>query len=209
MSIPIQRLYNSPNCVLSLQGFSDENSSTQSTPVMSVLTVAQCQIMNQPHTLSGGVSFVNNLVKAVSAYGQQCLSGLTHPEELEGESDYIFLQKLPEKNRHLLVWQEKKDHTEKEIKLELSTIQLFDLLETIDQLCADPMTLPQITTKLNPVSRRYRQMEVSLVEQSAPVAFGLTGFALSALLLFLMPYPQEINDPNLQPAPPPVENIEE
>ena len=38
--------------------------------------------------------------------------------------------------------------------------------------------------------------------------FGLAGFALSAIALFLIPLPNEISDPNLEPTPPREENIE-
>ena len=62
----------------------------------------------------------------------------------------------------------KKEDTENQLEIELSTVQLFDLLETLDQFLADSSTLPHLNDSLSPVSRRYRQMEVSLVEQSTP-----------------------------------------
>lgn len=209
MSIPIQRQYNSPNCTLSLHGFSDDNSNlSNGVPVMTVLTEAKCQILGNPTVLSGGVTFVANLLRAVSAYGQEFLSGLTHSWAVEDENDYIYLRKIPQKNRHLLVWQEKKEDTEHQLEIELSTVQLFDLLETLDQFLADASTLPHLSDNLSPVSRRYRQMEVSLVEQSTPAVLGLAGFALSAIALFLIPIPNEISDPNLEPIAPREENIE-
>lgn len=209
MSIPIQRQYNSPNCTLSLQGFSDDsNSASNGVPVMTILTEARCQILGNPTVLTGGVNFMANLLRAVSAYGQELLSGLTHSWDAYDESDYVFLRKLPQKNRHLLVWQDKKEEADNQLEIELSTVQLFDLLETIDQFYADKATLPHLEDPLSPVSRRYRQMEVSLVEQSTPAVLGLAGFALSAIALFLIPVPNEISDPNLEPIPPREENIE-
>ncbi len=53
MSISVQRQYIAPNCTLSLQGFSDDNSSNETLPVMTVLTLAQCQIVGNPNVLSG------------------------------------------------------------------------------------------------------------------------------------------------------------
>ncbi|MBE9222318.1 DUF4335 domain-containing protein [Cyanobacterium stanieri LEGE 03274] len=209
MSIPIQRQYTSPNCTLFLQGFSDDNNAVSNgIPVMTILTEARCQILGNPTVLSGGVTFVANLLRAVSAYGQELLSGLTHSWAADDDSDYVYLRKLPQKNRHLLVWQEKKEDSGNQLEIELSTVQLFDLLETLDQLLVDSATLPHLSDNLSPVSRRYRQMEVSLVEQSTPAVLGVAGFALSAIALFLIPIPNEIPDPNLEPIAPREENIE-
>lgn len=202
MSQTIERQYISPNCVLSLQGFSDDNSN-DITPVMSVLTQAKCEIVGISPPLSGGLIFIQNLMKAVSAYSQEFLSGLTHSWESKEESDYISLSKLPEKNRHLLIWQKKKDDTNNKLEIELSTIQLFDLLDTIDQLCLDKYTLPQLEDTLQPLSRRHRQAEVSIVEQSTPVSLGIAGLVLAAIALFMIPNPTTIKDPNEEPKPTP------
>ena len=201
MSNPIERQYLSPNCILSLQGFSDDDSEAIPSPVMSVLAQAKCQIVGSPHTLQGGLTFLENLTQAISSYTQGLFSGLTHPWESSETSDYIKLQKMTDKNRHLLIWQEEKDNSEKQIEIELSTIQLFDLQDAIDQLCRDENTLPQIQDQLKPLSRRYRQSEITIVEQSTPAALGLVSFSVAALLLFLIPYPSEIKDPNLEPQP--------
>ncbi len=209
MSIPIQRQYSSPNCILSLHGFSDDSNPKEGVLILSVLTEAKCRIVGVNQNLTGGVNFVANLVKAVSCYGQGLLSGLTHSWETADDNDYVFLQKIPEKNRHLLVFQQKKEEAENQIEIELTTVQLFDLLETIDQFCADKSTLPNLEDNLNPLSRRYRQIEVSLVEQSIPGVIGLAGFMLSAIALFLIPTPGEIRDPNQEIQTPTDNNTEE
>jgi len=201
MSFPIQRQYSSPNCVLSLQGFTDDNNQYDNSAVMTVLTLAQCQILGNPNILTGGVNFLQNLIKAVSKYSQERLSGLTHPSEIAEENDYITIEKLADKNRHKLIWQEKKEQTEKQIELELSTIQLFDLLETLDQLQADGNTLPQLEDKLQPLPRSYRRAEESFVQQSTPATVGIASLALAAIAMFMIPNPAEIKDPNLEPQP--------
>ena len=166
MSNSIQRQYLSPNCTLSLQGFADDNSD-QISPVMSVLTQVQCQIIGIPQVLTGGLTFLENLIKAISGYTQSLLSGLPHPPaEIDTTNDYVELKKKEEQNRHLLmVWQGEKESQEKKFEIELSTIQLFDLQDTIDQLVKDESTLPQIEHPLQPLSRRYRQSDVSVVER--------------------------------------------
>ncbi|BAQ63649.1 DUF4335 domain-containing protein [Geminocystis sp. NIES-3709] len=202
MSNTIHRQYISPNCVLSLQGFSDDNND-----VMSVLTQAECQIVGHTTILSGGLVFVENLIKAVSAYSQELLSGLSHSGQ-STDDQYICLRKLPEKNRHLLIWQEKKEDTNNQLEIELSTIQFFDLLDTIDQLSVDKYTLPQLEDNLYPLSRRYRQGDISIVEQSTPLALGFVGLALASIALFMIPNPSTIKDPNQEPKPIPNNNTQ-
>lgn len=196
MTSSIQRNYSSPNCMLFLEGFSDDSSSvSDGLPILSVLSTVQCQIIGCEPKLTGGKDFLVNLIKAVSIYAQGLLSGVNAPLENETDTNIIHLKKITAQNRHLLVWQENKEN---KVQLELTTVQLFDLLEAIDQFCADSRTLPDLTFELKPVSRRYRQAEESLVKQSTPAALGLAGFALAAIALFLIPVPSEIKDPSLQ-----------
>jgi hypothetical protein len=201
MTFQLQRNYSSPNCLLSLQGFSDDSgTSSDGLPLLSVLITAQCQIIGCEPKLSGGKDFLVNLIKAVSVYAQSFLSGINSPSETETNAHSIHLEKPPEKNRHLLVWQENKENEENKVELELTTVQLFDLVEAIDQFLADTHTLPDLTLDLQPVSRRYRQVEESLIQQSTPAALGFAGFALAAIALFLIPMPSEIKDPRLKDA---------
>jgi Domain of unknown function (DUF4335) len=209
MSNSIERQYLSPNCVLSLQGFTDDNNGNESQPVMSVLSLAQCQIVGNPVILSGGLVFIEHLMKAVSAYAQELLSGLTHSWEYTDDTHYISLNKVSERNRHLLLWQEKKENTDNQLQIELSTVQFFDLLETIDQLSADNFTLPQLKDNPQPLSPRHRQGDVSIVEQSTPVALGFVGLSLAAIALFMIPNPNTIKDPNQEPRPTPIQNKNE
>ena len=195
----LQRNYSSPNCTLFLQGFSDDSSnSAEGLPILSVLISATCQIVGCETKLTGGKDFFVNLAKAVSSYAQGFLSGIGHPQESQGESDLVYLEPLTEKNRHLLVWQPNKDNEENKVELELTTVQLFDLVEAIDQFFADSRTLPDLNLDLHPVSRRYRQAEETIVQQSTPAALGLAGFALATVILFLIPIPSEIKDPRLE-----------
>lgn len=209
MSNTIERQYLSPNCILSLQGFSNENNTDGIQPIMSVLTQAQCQIVGNPVILSGGLVFIEHLIKAVSAYAQQFLSGLTHTFEYTDETNYISITKVPEKNRHLLLWQEKKEDTNGQLQVELTTVQFFDLLDTIDQLSVDNNTLPQLQDDLQPLSRRYRQGDISLIEQSTPAVMGFFGLTLAAITLFMIPNPTMIKDPNQQLKPNNLENKNE
>lgn len=191
MTFPLQRIYNSPNCRLILEGFAEENK--DGIQILSVLTNAKCQIIGINQSLTGGKDFLISLVKSVSLYAQEFLSGITHPHEKTN----IYLQKIEEKNRHLLTWQKDDDNQESKIELEITTAQLFDLVETIDQFLIDSSTLPELSLDLKPVSRRYRQVEENLIQQSTPALLGLGSFALMAIALFMIPIPSEIKDPRL------------
>ncbi|BAQ63081.1 hypothetical protein GM3708_3487 [Geminocystis sp. NIES-3708] len=206
MSDSIERQYLSPNCILSLQGFTDQNNSHENQPILSVLSQAQCQIIGHPVILSGGLVFMEHLIKAVSAYAQELLSGLNHSWEYTDDTNYISISKIPDKNRHLLVWQEKKDDTNNQLQIELSTVQFFDLLETIDQLSVDDYTLPQLQDNPQPLSPRHRQGDISLIEQSTPAVMGFFSLALAAIALFMIPNPSTIKDPNQEPKPTPTQN---
>ena len=201
MSNPIKRQYLSPNCILYVDGFGDDNSD-QISPVMSVLTQVQFQFIGGPDGLHGGLNFLQNIINAISRYTQSLLSGLPHPPiKMDSDGDYIEFQKKDEdhQNRHLLiVWDGDKSHNEKKIEIELTTIQLFDLQDTIDQLAKDNTTLPQITNTLEPLSRRYRQSDVSIVEQSTPAVLGFVSLSIAAAIMFMIPHPTTIEDPNLE-----------
>ncbi|WP_308254348.1 DUF4335 domain-containing protein [Geminocystis sp. GBBB08] len=145
-------------------------------------------------------------MKAVSAYAQELLSGLTRTCEYTNDNNYISLSKVPEKNRHLLLWQEKKEDTNHQLRIELSTVQFFDLLETIDQLCADNYTLPQLQDHLKPLSSRHRQGDISIIQQSTPAVLGFFSLALVAIALFIIPNPSIIKDPNQELKPTPTQN---
>lgn len=201
MSSSIERQYLSPNCILSLQGFTEDNENNEGFAVMSVLTQAQCQILGNPITLQGGLTFLQHLLSAVSHYTQDLLSGLNRPVEYTDSNDYIRLSNLKDKKRHLLKWQKEKDNSESQVEWELTTVQLFDLLDALDQLCRDTQTLPQLKDEIKPLSRRHRQSEISFVEQSTPATLGFMGFTLAAIALFFIPHPSNIKDPNQEPQP--------
>lgn len=196
MTMQLQSQYLSPNCQIFLEGFNDSSNPSDGMPVMSVLFNARCEIIGLQPVLTGGKDFLEHLIKAVSIYAQEFLSGVTPPIDNNYETHLIYLKKIPEKNRHLLVWQASKDKEEDKIEFELTTVQLFDLVDAIDQFLADSRTLPELNWNLQPISRRYRQKSESFVQQSMPAALGVASFALMAIALFLIPTPSGIKNPN-------------
>jgi hypothetical protein len=71
----------------------------------------------------------------------------------------------------------------------LTTVQLFDLMEAIDQLLADGQTLPNLSLNLASVPRRDTQPQEPLVQRAAPLAVGTSSLVAAAALFFLVPNP--------------------
>ncbi|MGK7928061.1 MAG: DUF4335 domain-containing protein [Spirulina sp.] len=198
----IKRQYNLPNCRLVLEGVDDENAEgnrPDRRPLLSILIHAECHFTGSEQTLSGGKDFLESLVKAVSAYAQEFLSGIRHPVELEHPQESVRLLKGDDPNVHHLLWQHAAEDAESESKplhFDLNTIQLFDLVEAVDQLFADSRTLPDLSLHLTPVSRRHRQADVPLAKRATPMVTGVGSLAIAALLLFMLPIP-EVKEPEV------------
>ena len=184
----IRRQYSLPNCTLILDGLSnDTEATTNGRPLINILVNAECHFVGSNQILSGGRVFFENLVKATSAYAQEFLSGFAHPYEAQ-DSERVSLEKT-EKNGHRLIWQPDAEQ-EKRAEIELTTVQLFDLVEAIDQFFADSQTLPEFALSIEPVSQRYRQAEEPLVQRAAPAAIGTASLAFAAITFFFVPVPE-------------------
>ncbi len=190
----IKRQYNLPNCTLVLDGLSNDGSISQSgQPLMSILLNAECHFLgtNQTNkTISGGRAFLESLVAAVSAYGQECLSGLHHPQESKEEGGKLDLTPGSKSHLHRLTWEPPAEENGEKVEIELTTVQLFDLVEAVDRLFADSETLPDLTVPLQSVSKRYRQSEEPLLHRAAPPIVGIGSFLLTAATFFFLPVPE-------------------
>lgn len=210
----IRRQYSLPNCTLILEGLSDATAGMgdafDGRPLMTILVNAECRFMGQPQPISGGRDFFDNLVQSVSRYAQEFLSHVPHPQLDGAKPPLVQLQPLPDKNLHRLTVGQAAEtlatvpadsHSasgategglegKNPIQLDLTTVQLFDLVEAIDQFLADQRTLPDLTVPLQAISRRYRQADKSVAQRSAPAAIGVTSLAVAALALFFVPVPE-------------------
>jgi hypothetical protein len=145
--------------------------------------------------LTGGRDFLESLVKAVSGYAQEFLSQVHHPEAHRSGLGTVQLQKIGN-NRHRLIVQSTKREAGLEdsnggvVQLDLTTVQLFDLVEAVDQFFADSQTLPDLSLRLAPVSKRYSTSNQPLVKQAVPAAVGVSSLAIAAIAFFLVPLPQ-------------------
>lgn len=205
----IRRQYSLPNCTLILEGLSDgtAGSTSEARPLMNILVNAECHFIGQKQPLSGGRDFFESLVHSASRYAQEFLSQVHHPKLPGDKPQLVQLQKLRDKNLHRLtvlpvaeavpVGGGKMFPTPSHfpsqqgaVEMNLTTVQLFDLVEAIDQFLADRQTLPDLGVTFQPLPRRYRQADQPLAKRAAPAAMGLTGLTVAAIAFMLIPIPQ-------------------
>jgi Domain of unknown function (DUF4335) len=202
----LKRQYNLPNCRLVVEGFSDGSTATNASegqPTLSIVTNAECHLIGTNKVLQGGRTFLENLAAAVSSYAQEYLSGVRRPHEVTATAEQVYLEKVTN-NSHRLVWYppSESETTQQPIAIELSTVQLFDLVEAVDQFYIDSRTLPDVNLKLQPLSRRYRQGDEPIVKKAVPMAVGLSSLAVLAAVSYILPVPEVRKpDPNPQVSP--------
>ncbi len=200
----IRRQYSLPNCTLVLEGLSDGMETTDTKdgrPLLTILVNAECYFVGFSQKLHGGRIFLENLVTTVSSYAQECLSGIRHPQEIQEGGEQISLEKIKGTDLHRLAWQPPAELNQAPVELQLTTVQLFDLVEAVDQFFSDSRTLPDFSLKLQPVSRRYRQAEEPLTQRVVPPTVGLAGLALTAIAVFMLPMPSQVRKPDPNPKP--------
>ncbi|AVH67790.1 hypothetical protein CDG77_04515 [Nostoc sp. 'Peltigera membranacea cyanobiont' 213] len=206
----IQRKYSLPNCTLLLEGLSDVTRAAhfqEMRPELSILVNAECYLSGYNQPLTGGREFFESLVRAVSGYAQEFLSSVPNPQAHNQESELVEFRKV-DGNRHRLIIHSEgapegfESHSNNSkrppIEIDLNTVQLFDLVEAVDQFFADSQTLPELSLELQPVTRRYGGASQALIRQAVPAAVGVSSLAVAAIAFNLIPPPQ-IRPPQPQP----------
>lgn len=188
----LQKTYNLPNCTLVLDGMSDPSASSDNGSAMTILTRAVCRFLGHEQTLSGGSDFLNSLVPTVSRYAQEQLSGLKSGQTQHG---LVTLKRTETGRHHLSVAAESESGAdsagEKSSQaIELTTVQLFDLVEAVDQFLADRSTLPGQQLELQPISKRDVPSQKPLGQKIATPALGAVGLAVAAAALFAVEVPE-------------------
>jgi hypothetical protein len=206
----IKRQYILPNCTLTLEGFgetteAEELIETEQTP-MGILVNAECHFVGSERFISGGGVFFENLVKAVSSYAQEFLSGLPHPQESQADSPAIKIESVDNKYLHRLTVEPEAETDREKVEIDLTTVQLFDLVEAIDRVLSDRNTLPDLSFQMQPLSRRYRKPEEPLIERVTPVAVGVASLAVAAAAFLMIP-PPEVKEPKPQSESSPTETL--
>ena len=206
----IRRQYSLPNCTLVLEGLSDGSATSQLDirPVLSILMSAECYVTGLGEPLSGGREFFESLVRVVSSYAQEFMSGVHYPDRYGPNLGMVQLHRIDGNLHRLTVLlastgspSQIDQKTELSAKVDLTTVQLFDLVEAIDQFFADTQTLPELSLQLTPISKRYVKSAEPLAKRSLPAVVGVSSLALAAMAFFLVPVPevQRPRDPVPQP----------
>ena len=198
----IQRQYVLPNCSLILEGLS-----TDDLNVLSVLANAEFKIIGVEKSLEGGSEFFKALIAAVSAYCQRLLSGLEHPEHMDSQSSLVAVEPAEGQYHRLILKPEilsepldQASEKSSEAKtIQLSTVQLFDMAEAIDQFYADAQTLPDFSVNLAPLPRKYVRAAEPLAQRAIPPVLGFGTLAVAALGLFFLPVPELAEPDGLEP----------
>ncbi|MBW4679910.1 MAG: DUF4335 domain-containing protein [Microcoleus vaginatus WJT46-NPBG5] len=190
----ILRQYNLPNCTLLLEGMSESVSSSpsDSRPLMSLLIGAECRFAGREQTLSGGREFLESLVTALSRYAQEVLSGVPHPIDPTAQPSLVEVRKI-EGNLHRLTLHSPDGHSVAKpaspTHFDLTTVQLFDLVEAVDQFFADSRTLPELSLRLTPVSKKSAQTYQPVARRAMPAAIGVSTLAAAAIAASFFPIP--------------------
>ena len=204
----IKRQYILPNCNLILEGLEDSDSENvdmlNGQSPMSILINAECNFLNSNQSISGGSIFLQNLSQAISLYAQGFLSGLYHPKSGSMEYPQVTVEQIDSYLHRVTVdpeppSSENADLSEARAEINLTTVELFDLVDAIDQFYADRSTLPSMSLDLHSVSKRYRKPEQSISERLTPVAIGFTSLAIAAGAFLIIP-PPEVRPPETRPS---------
>jgi hypothetical protein len=193
----IRRQYSLPNCSLILDGWTGEmalHDGGNGRPQMSIVVSAECRFTSQEHqssVLQGDRDFLESLVRVVNNYAQSVLSGIGQQPTQDWVGEVVNLEPLPEKNRHRLQFTRTKEGKPEEIiKVDLTTLELFDLVEAIDQLLKDGSTLPELTLSIKPHSYAIRRREEPLRKRAQPALAGVASLAVAAIALLFVPIPE-------------------
>ncbi|XHX80503.1 MAG: DUF4335 domain-containing protein [Stenomitos frigidus ULC029] len=202
----IQRQYSLPNCTLMVEGWGDMviANQTEARPLMSKLTNAEFHLVGEEKPLSGGREFFESLTTAVSLYAQELLSGIRTFKSSQTASQLVQLQRLDDNHHRLSVLPPDADpgsgiatHLTRQVNL--TTVQLFDLVEAVDQFFADTQTLPDLTFQVAPLAKRHVRRSEPVAKQAVPAAIGASGLALAAIAFFFIPIPQVRQPEDLVP----------
>ena len=195
----IQRQYSLPNCKLILEGLSGDDpvNATSARPLVSMITNVECRLSGLEKPLAGGRDFLESLAKSVSDYAQSYLSGIPHSARRDRRAHLNTVQiHQVEKNLHRLsIDPQALDGTQAinfppPTQVDLTTVQLFDLVEAVDQFYADAQTAPDLTLSLSPLPKRSVAPQAPLTKRVVPAALGVSSLAAAAALLFFLPVPE-------------------
>ncbi len=179
----LQRIYSVPNCLLVVEGLS-----TTEDQQMNLLTRFSCQVAGAE--ISGGKELLCNLTRGISYACQALMAG----EEAEYHQDQVTIGTAGFHYQLAIEGEEGK------VEVKLDRVQLFDLMEALDQLCLDQRTLPDLGLVLPPITP-----PMSAVNPVVHALVGISSVAAVAVALWFVPIPERT--PQEAPTLPPQERV--
>lgn len=204
----IRREYSLPNCKLVVEGLSKDGGEGEARPPLNIVTNVECLLPGQKEPVIGGRSLLDDLVRTVSPYAQSFLSGIPHPVLPGSHTSSVSLERT-EGDRHRLTIRPTEENgisngqvpaDGSPLQFEFGTVQLFDLVEAIDQMLLDQQTLPDLTLTLASVSRQYVANQEPIAKRIVPPAIGIVSLAAAAAAFFFLPIPERRVEPEPEPA---------
>ncbi len=204
----VQRQYSLPNCVLILECINPYGDSSPR-PLLSVLNSFECHFANESKIIKGDKDLLNALAQLAHQQAQSILSGVSAVSASSEKPGFDKLQltaletgkfslSIPE---NLLQPVDTEPHATA-LDIQLSTVQLFDLVEALDQMCDDSQTLPDLSLNLKPLSRRQVKSQ-GTGQKTVPLVMGMASLAIAAAVAYVIPIPNIT-----KPTPPETEKIE-
>jgi Domain of unknown function (DUF4335) len=211
----LQRIYSLPSCTLVVEGIGSEQ-------ILSILTNFECRFLDAQESISGGRNLLLAMSEAVNSYVQNLKldsinqNGVSQPEgNLQNQSSSqtkttqtqsiqskAYLESVTpfEHLLHVQAIAEDSDRTDL-ISVRLSMVQLFDLIESFDQLSLDSQTLPDLSLELKP--GQFKPQKAAPF-QSAPILVGAASLAIAvgAAFVFVPPLMKQ-SEPLPNPDQPP------
>ncbi len=194
----ISRQYSLPNVSLLLEGWSDRETPDPESE-LAIVTGVECRFLPQQQVLRGGKELLDALAEGVGAYVQDILSDLHAYTQQADEiaPGQLRLQPAERSGFHRLIWQPPAAEGQAaaaaapgKVEFELTTVQLFDLIEAIDQFLLDGTTISQMTFGVAPRPKGARRADRPLAQRTAPAAIGIAGFAAAAAVMLMVPVPE-------------------
>lgn len=202
----IQRQFILPHCTLNLEGISNSVADAVLGSSLDVLLRLECQFGNLKQPLTGGLDLLNSLIQATNQCTQAWMSGVPHRrlKKLNQDQSAVHLLHKEEDGFELTVptslLNESTQYAEDPLSVHLTTIQLFDLVEALDQLLADQQTLPNLSLAVRPLSRSEAASGQAL-QKSASAVLGTVSVAIAATAFYFLPVPKASPPPKDLPSP--------
>lgn len=173
----VQRVYIAPNCNLRVEGLGGDGGA------LNLITYFECQFYHNQAKITGGRDLLIHLIQAVGAYAQ----GVQLGQPITVHVGAVTLK--PEATSHTLhvTFDDATAASSEALETRLSLVQLFDLVESLDQLCGDRHSIAELKPFLDVEPFIPRP---PIAHRILPAIVGISSFVVLAGVIFLIPPPE-------------------